>query len=150
VKLLVMQGGNMSMMGHRLPEIYGTTKAPELDEMIRAHAKERSVEVEIFYTNSDAEFTDRTYKAWQDGIDGIVTNTGAFCFGSYLIRECFNTVTLPIVEIHMSNQIARGTMSVTGAGADAVILGLGVDVYMIGIDACIRLVNRKTARSAAA
>ncbi len=59
-KILVMQGANMHLLGVRQPEIYGTMTAAELDEMIRAHAKQRGIEIEIFYTNSESDLIERT------------------------------------------------------------------------------------------
>src|SRR5690349_21841315 len=117
-KILLIQGANMHLLGIRQPEIYGTTNAAELDAMIRAHAAERGIELEIVYTNSEAELIDRASSAGADGFRAIVTNTGSFCYASYPIRDCFAAITIPVIEVHMSNQLAREIHSVTAAGAD--------------------------------
>lgn len=132
----------MHLLGLRQPEIYGTTTAAELDMMIRNHAAERRVMVEIVYTNSEAELIDLTCRAAVEGFDAIVCNTGSFCYASYSIRDCFATMTIPIIEVHMSNQLARGIHSITGAGAKGVIMGFGHDTYLIGIDVALRLAAR--------
>ena len=145
MKILVLQGANMNWLGHRQPEIYGTTTAAELDEMIRAHAKARDVSVEIVYSNSEAELIDRIYRAVTDGTAAIVANPGSFCYNSYAIRDALGGVKLPTVEVHLSNQLARGIHSVTAAGATGVVMGFGLENYLLGVDAAIRLVERKKA-----
>ncbi len=145
MKILVLQGANMNWLGHRQPEIYGTTTASELDEMIRAHATARNVSVEIVYTNSEAEIIDRVYRAVSDGTDAIVTNPGSFCYNSCAIRDALGGVKLPRVEVHLSNQLARGIHSVTAAGVTGLVMGFGPDSYLLGLDAAIRLVERKAA-----
>jgi 3-dehydroquinate dehydratase-2 len=142
-KILVIQGANMHLLGVRQPEIYGTTTAAELDAMIRNYAAERQVEVEIFYTNSEAELIERTCGAAEAGFDAIVCNTGSFCYASYPIRDCFATMKIPVIEVHMSNQLARGIHSVTGAGAKGVIMGFGHDTYLIGIDVALRAATKR-------
>jgi 3-dehydroquinate dehydratase II len=142
-KILVIQGANMHLLGARQPEIYGTTTAAELDAMIRQYAAERQVEIDIFYTNSEAELIERTCNVAAQGFDAIVCNTGSFCYASYPIRDCFATMKVPIVEVHMSNQLARGIHSVTAAGAKGIIMGFGHDTYLIGIDVALRLAAKR-------
>lgn len=141
-RLLVVQGANMDLLGVRQPEIYGTTTAAELDEMILQHAGEHGVAVEIVYTNSESELMARINAAPADGFDAIVCNTGSFCYASYPIRDCFACARIPVIEVHMSNQLAREIHSVTAAGAVGVIMGFGHDTYLIGIDVAVRLAGR--------
>jgi 3-dehydroquinate dehydratase-2 len=141
-RILLIQGANMHMLGVRQPEIYGTTTAAELDAMISAYAAERKIEVRIVYTNSEAELIDRASRAASDGFDAIVTNTGSFCYASYPIRDCFAALSMPVIEVHMSNQLARDIHSVTAAGAKGVIMGFGHDTYLIGLDVAARLVSK--------
>ena len=142
-KILMIHGANMHLLGVRQPEIYGSTTAAELDELIRNHAAKRKFEIEIFYTNSESELIDRTCSAASDGFDGIVCNTGSFCYASYPIRDCFAAMKIPIVEVHMSNQLSRNIHSVTAAGAGGVVMGFGHDTYLIGIDAAISLAKKR-------
>jgi len=142
-RLLIIQGANMDLLGVRQPEIYGTTTAAELDAMIRDHADERGVAVEILYTNSESELMERTNKAAAEGFDAIVCNTGSFCYASYPIRDCFACARIPVIEVHVSNQLAREIHSVTAAGATGVIMGFGYDTYLIGMDVAARLVSKR-------
>jgi 3-dehydroquinate dehydratase-2 len=142
-RVLILQGANMHLLGIRQPELYGTTSAAELDKTIRTYATEKNIDVDIIYTNSEAEFIDRASSAVADKFDAIVSNTGSFCYGSYPIRDCFSAIPIPVVEVHISNQLAREIHSVTAQGATAVVMGVGHDSYLIGLDAAVRLVRRK-------
>src|SRR5690606_35854376 len=106
-RILLIQGANMDLMGERQPEIYGTTTSAELDAMVEAHCKQRGIDLEIFYTNSESELMARAWRAAADGFDAVVSNTGSFCYASYPIRDCFATMRIPVIEVHMSNQLAR-------------------------------------------
>ncbi|MEA3026744.1 MAG: 3-dehydroquinate dehydratase [Alphaproteobacteria bacterium] len=141
-RVLVIQGANMDLLGIRQPEIYGTTTAAELDSTIKQHADERSIAIEILYTNSEAELMERTNRAAADGFDAIVCNTGSFCYSSYPIRDCFACARIPVIEVHMSNQLQRDIHSITAAGATGVIMGFGHETYLIGIDVAARLVAK--------
>lgn len=143
-RVLLIQGANMHLLGVRQPEIYGTTTAAELDQTIRDHAVTTGIDIEIFYTNSEADLIDKVSSAASAGFGAIVCNTGSFCYASYAIRDCFEAVRLPVVEVHMSNQLFRKIHSVTAQGATAVVMGFGHDSYLIAIDAAVRLGNRKS------
>ncbi len=70
-------------------------------------------------------------------------NTGSFCYASYPIRDCFAAIRIPVIEVHMSNQLAREIHSVTAAGANGVIMGFGHETYLVGIDVALRLIANK-------
>jgi 3-dehydroquinate dehydratase II len=142
-KILVLQGANMNWLGRREPEIYGTTTADELDDMIRSHARERGYEVEIVYHNHEGDAIDALYEAETSGVDCVVMNPGGHCYAGYALRDCMRGIKLPVIEGHMSNHFARGITSVTGVAASAVFLGLGVRVYMLGLDAALGAVEAR-------
>ncbi len=142
-KILLIQGANMHLLGVRQPEIYGTTTAAELDRMIEDYAAERGIDVEIYYTNSEADLIARTTGAAAQGFDAIVCNTGSFCYASYPIRDCFGSMSIPIVEVHMSNQLARNIHSLTAQGATGIIMGFGHDSYLVGLDVAVRLAKKR-------
>lgn len=140
-KILVLQGANMNWLGRRQPEIYGTTTAAELDEMIRAHARDRGYEVEILYHSHEGDAIDALYEAESSDVDCVVMNPGGLCYAGYALRDCMKGIELPVIEVHMSNHYARGIHSVTGAAARAVLLGLGAQTYMVALDAALGLVK---------
>lgn len=149
-KVLLMQGANMEWLGSRQPELYGTTSAAELDDLVRARAIERGVELEIVYTNVEGEAISHIYRAVRDGFDGLLMNPAGFTYEGAALRDCLYGVgdALPYVEVHMTNIERRGTVSVTAPAADGVIAGLGIHSYLIGLDALLGLIDRRTTKAA--
>jgi 3-dehydroquinate dehydratase-2 len=140
-RILVLQGANMNWLGRREPEIYGSTTADQLDELLRAHAKERGYTLEIAYHNHEGDAIEALYAAETGDVDVVVMNPGGLCYAGFALRDCMKGIKLPIIEIHMSNHYARKIDSVTGEAARGVILGFGVETYLIGLDAALRLVK---------
>lgn len=142
-KILLIQGSNMNLLGIRQPEIYGTTTAAELDQMMREYAQKKGIDLEIFYTNSEGECIDRIIKAYYDKIDVLVMNPGGFTYAAYAIRDTIKGVKIPYIEVHLSNHYERGIHSVIAPAAQGVIMGLGIQVYFLGLDAALQLVSKK-------
>jgi 3-dehydroquinate dehydratase-2 len=142
-KILMIQGSNMNLLGIRQPEIYGTTSAAELDKMMVDYAKTKKFELEIFYTNSEGECIDRIIKAYHDKVDVLVMNPGGFTYAAHSIRDTIKGVKMPYVEIHLSNHYERGLHSVVAPTAQGVIMGLGLQVYFMGLDAALYLAAQK-------
>ena len=142
-KILIIQGSNMNLLGVRQPEIYGTTTAAELDKMINDYAKAKGFDLEIFYTNSEGECIDRIIKAYYDQVDVLVMNPGGFTYGAHSIRDTIKGVKIPYVEIHLSNHYERDIHSVIAQAAQGVIMGLGIQVYFMGLDAALYLAGKK-------
>jgi len=136
-KLLLIQGANLSYLGRREPELYGTTSAAELDAIVRAHAAKRGYDIEIFYTNIEGEAINRLYRAVDEHFDGVVMNPGGFTYAGYALRDCLRTLPFPLVEVHITNLDKRGIRSVIAEVAVGVISGFGTDAYILGLDAMI-------------
>jgi 3-dehydroquinate dehydratase-2 len=140
VRILLVQGANMAYLGKREPEIYGTTTAAELDAMLQGRARERQVELEIFYTHIEGEAIGRIYQAAEEGVDGLLMNPAGFIHSAYALRDCLRAMRFPYVEVHMSNIDKRGLRSVTAETARGTIAGFGLRSYFMGLDALIELV----------
>lgn len=141
-KLLVLQGANLSSLGLREPEKYGSTTAAELDSRICAYAAECGVDVEVSYCNGEGDAIDRLYDAQRNGTDAVVMNPGGFSYAGYALRDCIQGIALPVVEIHITNHFARNIHSVTAAAAKGLVMGFGIDGYFIALDAALRLGRR--------
>ncbi len=143
-KILLIQGANLCWLGKREPEIYGSTSAAEVDAMVRRHAEEHGYEIEIFYTNHEGECIDRIYEAVEAGIDALVMNPGGFTYSGMAIADTLKGVApLPYVEVHISNQAARGIEGATTKVADCVIHGTGAYGYILGMLAALHLVEKQ-------
>ena len=141
VKILVFQGANMNRLGKRQPEIYGTVTADQLDERLRAYAEEKGFELQIFYTNVEGEGIERLQQAEDEGVDAIVMNPAGFSYAGYALRDAIKSITVPVVEVHISHQVRRGIDAVTTEAAVGVVFGFGLHSYILGIDAALHLVG---------
>ena len=141
MKILVIQGANMEYLGRRQPELYGTTTPAELDAAMREEARKYDLALDIRYTNIDGEAIGCVYEADRGDTDGLLMNPAGFLYSGYALRDCIKAVSLPYVEVHMTNIEKRGMHSVLASEADALITGLRVQSYMLGLAAMHHLLS---------
>jgi 3-dehydroquinate dehydratase-2 len=147
MKVLVLHGVNLGMFGKRDPKQYGTTTLAEIDARLGVLATELGVEIESFQTDLEGAMCERIHKATQ-GVDAVIINAGAWTHYSYAIRDALAILTVPIVEVHMSNVHAREPFrhtSVFAGIAKGQIAGFGVDSYLLGLRAAVAAVQTATA-----
>lgn len=144
MKILVIHGPNLNLLGTREPEVYGTQTLADLDDDIEDHTRDRGVEVVTFQSNHEGEIIDRIQQASSNGFDAIVINPGAYTHTSLAIADAIRAVETPVVEVHLSNIHARGggrARSVTARAAAGIVSGFGFQSYALGIDAAMKLVE---------
>jgi 3-dehydroquinate dehydratase-2 len=140
---LMLHGVNHDMFGKRDPKQYGTITLAQIDERLKTLAKELGVAVESYQTNSEGEMCERIHRAYADKVDGVLINAGAWTHYSYAIRDALAILTVPIVEIHMSNVHAREAFRHISVFSEVVrgqICGFGVDSYLLGLRAAVAAV----------
>src|SRR5450759_1956755 len=86
----------MAYLGKREPEIYGTTTAAQLDQLLQLHARERDFELEIYYTHIEGEAIARVYRAADEGVDGLLMNPAGFIHAGYALRDCLRSMRFPL------------------------------------------------------
>ena len=141
MKLLILNGPNINMLGIREPGIYGKNSYAELCALISDYAAEKDVEVELFQSNHEGDIVDKIQQAY-DNFDGIVINPAAYTHTSVAILDALKSVALPAVEIHISDVSAREDfrqISYAGMACEKSFIGLGFEGYLRGID---YLINR--------
>lgn len=106
MKILIINGPNLNMLGLREPEKYGTQTLAEIEQELYAYSFELGIDVEIFQSNSEGEIIEKIQKALGD-FDGIVINPAGYSHTSVAIRDAISSVSLPCVEVHMTNIHAR-------------------------------------------
>ena len=143
MKILLLQGANMTYLGRRQPEIYGTTTAAELDAMLLAYAKENGFELEIFYSNIEGEAINRLYRAVDEGFDGLVMNPAGFGYAGYALKDCLAALPFPYIEVHMTNIEKRDIRPITREVAKSVIFGFWIQSYFLGLDAMCGLLRSR-------
>ena len=137
-KFLMLHGINHNMFGKRDPVQYGTITLAEIDDHLKKLGKELGVKVASFQTNSEGAMCERIHQAFLEKIDGVVINAGAWTHYSYGIRDALAILTVPIVEVHMSNIHAREEFrhhSVFGEIVKGQLCGFGLDSYLLGLRA---------------
>jgi 3-dehydroquinate dehydratase II len=139
-KILMLHGINHNMFGKRDPAQYGTITLDEIDAQLRALGEKLGVEVESYQTNSEGDMCLRVHQGFTDKVDGVLINAGAWTHYSYGIRDALAILTVPVVEIHMSNIHAREAfrhVSVFGEIVKGQICGFGVESYLLGLRAAV-------------
>ena len=107
MKILVLNGPNMNMLGIRQPEIYGRATYQDLVDMIQAEADRMGVEVSFFQSNHEGALVDAIHQAYFDKVDGIVINPAAYTHTSVALLDAVKAVGIPTVEVHVSDPDSR-------------------------------------------
>ena len=137
-KFMLLHGVNHNMFGKRNPEQYGTITLDEINGRVMALADELNVSVTCFQTNSEGAMVDKIHEAYLEKYDGVLINAGAWTQYSYAISDALEMLECPIIELHMSNVHKREEFrhhSVISPIASGIIIGLGADVYTLGLRA---------------
>lgn len=137
MKLLVINGPNLNFLGIREKSVYGVLDYQYLLDLIEKKAKETGNQITVFQSNHEGAIIDRLQEAYRDGTEGIVINPGAFTHYSYAIRDALASITVPKVEIHISDITKREEfrkISVTAPVCDKQIYGQGLEGYLQAVD----------------
>ena len=137
MKFLIINGPNLNFLGIREKAVYGNQDYDYLLQMIGDKATQTGSQIEVFQSNHEGAIIDRIQDAYFDGTEGIVINPGAYTHYSYAIRDALASVSIPKVEIHISDITAREEfrkVSVTAEVCDKQIYGRGLQGYLLAID----------------
>jgi len=135
VRIAVLNGPNLNLLGTREPALYGTTTLPEIEARLRDVARELRVEVECAQHNAEGALID-AIQALRGRADAAIINAGAYSHTSLAIRDAFAAADVPFVEVHLTNIYAREPErrhSVLAAGARAVLCGFGAAGYELAL-----------------
>ena len=135
MKLLIINGPNLNMLGIREKNIYGSKTLKDLKKYIVGFAKKNNINVSFYFSNSEGELVTRIQKAYQK-VDGIVINPGAYTHYSIAILDALKAINVPYVEVHLSdieNREEFRRQSITGMNSLKIITGLQFDSYIEGI-----------------
>lgn len=137
MKILVINGPNLNMLGVREPALYGSGTYPALCDQIRNYCAKKGIEVDFYQSNHEGALVDRIQEAYGDGTDGIVINPGAYTHTSIALLDAVKSVCIPTVEVHISKVEEREEfrqVSYIRLACIATITGKGFDGYLEGID----------------
>lgn len=141
MKILVLNGPNLNMLGTREPAIYGSGTYDDLQQMIRTHAEKCGVEVLFYQSNHEGALVDAIQQAYFDGVDGIVLNPAAYTHTSVALCDAVKAVAIPTVEVHISDVTQREDfrqVSYVRSACVATVMGKGFAGYLEAMDLLLK------------
>lgn len=144
IKILVIHGPNLNLLGEREPEIYGKLSIEGINKRLKEAAKKKKVTIDIFQSNHEGEIVDKIGKA-KNRYNALLINPAAYTHTSVAIRDAVSATNIPTVEVHLSNIYAREDFrhnSLIASVAKGQISGFGADSYLYGLDAAINLAKK--------
>ena len=142
-RVWVLHGPNLNLLGRREPRIYGRETLQSIDERLQRLGESLEIAVESFQTNHEGALIDRLAVA-MDEVDGCLLNPAAFSHTSLALADTLRSMTIPVVEVHMTNLYARDRerhTSLTGGPATGVIMGFGPASYELGLHALAAMIG---------
>lgn len=141
MKLLLLNGPNLNMLGEREPEVYGRLTLPMIVEQLRQRFAGRA-ELLDFQSNHEGALIDRLQEAWHEGVGGVVLNAGAYTHTSIALHDAIKSIApIPVVEVHLSQVHQREVFrhhSCISPACVGVIAGFGVKSYELAIEALLQ------------
>jgi 3-dehydroquinate dehydratase II len=139
VRLAVVSGPNLNLLGRREPHIYGSTTLPQIEARLKALGAELGVEVETFQSNSEGALIDFIQEAGSR-VDGFIVNAGGLTHTSVSLRDALLGIGRPFVEVHVTNPAAREQFrhgSLLSDAAAGVVAGFGAESYVLGLQGLV-------------
>ena len=144
VKILVIHGPNLNLLGRRETDIYGKANLQTINSKISKKAKSLKVAVEFYQSNYEGDIVEVIGKA-DKKFNAIVINPAAYTHTSVAIRDAINAVNIPAIEVHLTNIYAREEFrqkSLISPVAKGVICGFGIDSYLLGLETAVAMVKK--------
>jgi len=144
-RILVIHGPNLNLLGQREPDVYGKVTLKQIDAELMKIARAEKVELEIFQSDHEGDIVKKIGKA-KDRFDCILINPAAYTHTSVAIRDAVSAVSIPTVEVHLSNIYAREEFRHTSLIAPVAVgqvSGFGLDSYKLGLKAAIEIAKKK-------
>ena len=141
MKLLVLNGPNLNMLGKREPEIYGKNTLNDVQDLVENYCNKIGASVEFYQSNHEGDLID---KIQQTDVDGIVFNAGAYTHTSIALRDAIASVKIPVVEVHISNVHSREEFrhkSMIAPVCLGQICGFGMNSYILAIEGLNRFLS---------
>jgi 3-dehydroquinate dehydratase-2 len=137
MKILCLNGPNLNRLGNREPSIYGFVTLEDIEKQLVDYVQNKQVDIEFYQSNHEGQLIDWLHEAEDKKVQGIIFNPGAYTHTSYAIRDAITSITVPVIEVHISNIHKRETFrhqSVLAAVCEGQITGLGTFGYQLALE----------------
>lgn len=144
MKFLILNGPNLNLLGERDSAVYGANTLSDIENLVRQAFPGH--EFSFVQSNHEGELIDAIQSARNGSADALIANWGGFTHSSVAIHDALELLQIPKVEVHLSNIHARDEFrerSITGKAMHGIITGFGPDSYLLGVDAALKMLNRK-------
>ena len=144
MNFLILNGPNLNLLGERDTSVYGANTLSDIENLIRQNFPDH--EFRFVQSNHEGELIDAIQSARNGSADALIANWGGFTHSSVAIHDALELLQIPKVEVHLSNIHARDEFrerSLTGKAMHGIITGFGPDSYLLGVDAALKMLNRK-------
>ena len=144
MKILLLNGPNLNLLGTREPEKYGNTTLADIEQTLKTEAKSKEVEIDCYQSNHEGDLVDKIQQA-TNNYDGIILNAGGYTHTSISIRDAISSVQVPVVEIHLTNIHAREEFrhnSFIAPVCIGQICGFGAYSYILGLNAILNYLEK--------
>jgi 3-dehydroquinate dehydratase II len=143
MRILVIDGPNMNLIGTRQTEIYGRVSLVDIEKQMRERAASLEVGIEFTQSNCEGELIDRLHAA-REHVDGLIINPAGLSHTSVALLDAMLAMDCPVIEVHLTNLARREDfrkVSLTAEGAEARIEGFGADGYLLALDGLVRIIG---------
>ena len=145
MNILIVNGPNLNLLGIREPNIYGIDTLDDIENWINDEMSDSNIKLQWYQSNHEGKILDRLHRAMNDKKDGIIINPGAYTHYSYAIRDAISAISIPTIEVHLSDIKSREKFRQASVIQDVCleqISGLGKDGYLAAIYALEKYLNR--------
>ena len=146
MKVLLLNGPNLNLLGTREPHLYGRDTLPMIERRLAARAKAAGIRLECLQTNHEGVAVDRVQQAKRDGVGFIILNPAAFTYSSIALRDALTAVQIPFVEVHLSNVFARESFRRKSYFTDiavGIVSGLGARGYDLALEFALQYSGKR-------
>lgn len=146
MKILILHGPNLNLLGTREPEVYGRTTLADINASLQEIAAKSGIELRIVQSNHEGTLIDELHRARAESFDGALINPGALTHYSYALRDAIAAISLPTVEVHVSNVHKREEFrhrSVIASVCLGQVIGFGSNSFTLGLEGLIAHLTRK-------
>ena len=144
IKIQIINGPNLNLLGKREPEIYGHLTMEQIEIKTKEHSSKKNIDVDFYQSNIEGEIVNKIQDV-SEKVSGLIINAAAFTHTSVAILDALNALTIPKIEIHLSNIYAREEFrhkSMISKSVNGVICGFGLNSYILAVDAIENILKK--------